>query len=35
MVGKEVKTASVDSYFKKFAFEGEETHRVVAGGVRI
>lgn len=31
MVGKEVKTASVDNYFKKFAFEGKERHRVVAG----
>lgn len=32
MVGKKVKTASVNSSFKKFGFKGEERDRVVAGG---
>lgn len=31
MVGKEVRTASVDSSFKKFGFEGEERDRVTTG----
>lgn len=32
MIGKEVRTASVDNCFKKFGFEGEERERVPAGG---
>lgn len=32
MVGKKVKIVSVNSFFKKFGFKGEERDRVVVGG---